>query len=81
MNEMKIFRNAEFGNVRVVELNGEPWFVGKDVASALGYTDLTHSITDHVDEEDRVNSKLRVKTTPSLDSVERGLSMKAAFTA
>lgn len=37
MNELQIFQNKEFGNVRVIEINGEPWFVGKDVAEALGY--------------------------------------------
>ena len=38
MNEVAIFENKSFGNVRVVDKNGEPWFVGKDVATALGYT-------------------------------------------
>ncbi len=42
----------------------EPWFVGKDIASALGYTDLTHCITDHVDDDDRVNSKTRGQNGP-----------------
>lgn len=37
MSEMQIFRNAEFGAVRVVDVNGDPWFVAKDVARALGY--------------------------------------------
>ena len=36
-SELKIFENAEFGSIRTVEKNGEPWFVGKDVASILGY--------------------------------------------
>lgn len=57
MNELKIFNNPEFGEIRTVIIDGEPWFVGKDMASALGYTDLNHSILDHVDSEDRVNSK------------------------
>ena len=37
MNELQIFNNEQFGEIRAVELNGEPWFVGKDVAQALGY--------------------------------------------
>lgn len=37
MNEVKIFENEKFGNVRAVEIDGEPWFVGKDVAIALGF--------------------------------------------
>lgn len=57
MNDMQIFNNPEFGKVRVVTIDKEPWFVGKDVAMALGYSDLTHAVLDHVDIEDRVNSK------------------------
>lgn len=57
MNEIKIFNNEEFGQVRTVAIDNEPWFVGKDVAVALGYKDITHTILDHVDEDDRVNSK------------------------
>lgn len=64
MSELKIFENPEFGNIRAIEINGEPWMVGKDVAAALGYTDLTHSITDHVDEEDRINSKTQGQNAP-----------------
>ena len=57
MGELQIFKNDEFGEIRTVEISGEPWFVGKDVAAILGYTDLVHAVLDHVDEEDRVNSK------------------------
>lgn len=53
MNEIKIFNNEEFGSVRVVEIDGEPWFVGKDVAERLGYADLGTAILDHVDDIDR----------------------------
>ncbi len=53
MNDVKIFENAEFGSIRVTELNGEPWFVGKDVADALGYSNSRKAIIDHVDEEDK----------------------------
>lgn len=53
MNEMQIFTNPEFGEMRAVELNGEPWFVGKDVAAALGYTNTRDAVERHVDAEDR----------------------------
>jgi len=51
--EMQIFTNKEFGQVRVIEQNGEPWFVGKDVAEILGYTNSRKALGDHVDEEDK----------------------------
>lgn len=57
MNELQIFSNEQFGSVRVIEKNGEPWFVGKDVADILGYTNQNEAIQDHVDEEDKLNSK------------------------
>lgn len=53
MNEVKIFENKEFGRIREITINGEPWFVGKDVASALGYERATKAIQDHVDFEDK----------------------------
>lgn len=43
-NEMKIFNNEEFGNIRTVTIDGEPWFVGKDVAIALGYKDTSDAM-------------------------------------
>ena len=52
MNELMVFNNAEFGNVRTMEINGEPWFVGKDVAESLGYTNPTKAMQDHIDKED-----------------------------
>ena len=53
MKEMQIFENQEFGTVRTVELDGEPWLVGKDVAQALGYSDTDQALRKHVDEEDK----------------------------
>jgi len=53
MNELQIFSNPEFGSIRTVDQNGEPWFVGKDVATALGYGNPQKAIRDHVDEQDR----------------------------
>lgn len=53
MKEMQIFENQEFGTVRTVELDGEPWLVGKDVAQALGYSNPRKALADHVEEEDK----------------------------
>lgn len=53
MNEIQIFSNKEFGNIRTVNIDGEPWFVGKDVANALGYSNNRKAISDHVGEEDK----------------------------
>ena len=53
MNDLQIFSNPEFGDIRTVDQNGEPWFVGKDVAAALGYGNPQKAIRDHVDEQDR----------------------------
>lgn len=53
MNEIRIFKSEEFGEIRTVEICGEPWFVGKDVAETLGYERPTKAVSDHVDGEDR----------------------------
>lgn len=53
MNTLQIFKNKEFGQIRTVTIDNEPWFVGKDVASALGYTNPQKAVRDHVSEEDR----------------------------
>lgn len=53
MEEIKIFNSPEFGAVRTVAIDGEPWFVGKDVAVALGYKDTVNAIKSHVDEQDK----------------------------
>lgn len=54
MNEIQIFNNPEFGDVRTVMIDGEPWFVGKDVANALGYV-RTNSMLKLVDNDDKRN--------------------------
>lgn len=66
MNKLTVFNNPEFGVIRTVVINDEPWFVGKDVAIALGYTDVKHAVLDHVAEEDRVNSKTQGQNAPEL---------------
>ena len=53
MQKLQIFKNEEFGEVRTVTIDNEPWFVGKDVATALGYERATKAIQDHVNEEDK----------------------------
>lgn len=53
MNELKVFNSEEFGDVRTVTINGDPWFVGKDVAAALGFTNPRDSISTHVFDEDK----------------------------
>lgn len=58
MTDLQIFNSPEFGAIRTIEKDGEPWFVGKDVAIALGYTDLNKAIAMHVDDEDKLNDKM-----------------------
>lgn len=53
MKELQVFENPEFGKVRAVEVEEEPWFVGKDVAQALGYKDTVNALKSHVDGEDK----------------------------
>lgn len=53
MNEIKIFKNEDFGEVRTIEIDNEPWFIGKDVADVLGYQNGSRDVNRHVDEEDR----------------------------
>ncbi len=59
MNEIKIFDNPEFGKVRTMEINGEPYFVGKDVAEILGYTKARNAIASHVDSEDKKDALIQ----------------------
>lgn len=74
MNQMEIFKNPEFGAIRAVEIDGEPWLVGKDVSLALGYTNPQKAIRDHVDAEDRtVNDSFTVNGTAITLINESGL--------
>lgn len=57
MNEIKIFENVEFGQIRTVEIDGEPWLVGKDVAEALGYKDTSDALKKHVDADDKLTRR------------------------
>lgn len=58
-NTMQVFTNKEFGSIRTVEMNGEPWFVGKDVADALGYKKTENAIATHVDAEDKTSTLIQ----------------------
>ncbi len=58
MNELQIFKNEEFGEIRTIEVNNQPWFVGKDVADILGYRNGSRDINNHVEEEDRLKYQI-----------------------
>lgn len=62
MNDLKIFSNKEFGEVRTVTIDGEPWLVGKDVALSLKYKDTVNALKNHVSDEDKKRWQI---TTPS----------------
>ncbi|GHU54734.1 hypothetical protein AGMMS49975_15510 [Clostridia bacterium] len=79
MDELKIFEKEEFGAVRVLEIEGTPWFVGKDVAEILGYGRERDAIVRHVDEEDAVKHGVSVNRAvdgngvPSVAEIEMTL--------
>ena len=58
MNQLEIFKNREFGEIRTVTVDGEPWFVAKDIAEILQYTNTQKAIRDHVDEEDKLTERI-----------------------
>lgn len=58
MNALQIFKNPEFGQIRTVEVEGEPWLIGKDVAEALGYANPKNAVPNHVDEEDKLSTQI-----------------------
>jgi prophage antirepressor-like protein len=72
-NEIQVFTNEEFGSVRTIEQNGEVWFIGKDVALALGYENTRDAIRRHVDAEDKTMIQRSVHST--LDIPNRGMSI------
>lgn len=53
MYELEIFKNEEFGEIRMIMINNEPWFVGKDIAEVLGYVKERNAIAAHVEAEDK----------------------------
>ncbi|KPU42138.1 hypothetical protein OXPF_39170 [Oxobacter pfennigii] len=58
MSELQIFNNKEFGQVRVIQKDGEPWFIGKDIAEVLGYKDTSDALKKHVDEDDKLTLQI-----------------------
>ena len=58
MTDLQIFNSPEFGAIRTIEKDGEPWFVGKDVAEILGYTNTPKAIKDHIDYEDKLTERI-----------------------
>ena len=73
-DQIQVFNNTEFGNIRTLEIDGEPYFVGRDVAIALGYTNPQKSIRDHIDNEDKtVNESFTVNGTQAILINESGL--------
>ncbi|MDD3337801.1 MAG: BRO family protein [Lachnospiraceae bacterium] len=60
MSELQIFSNPEFGKIRTLMIESEPWAVGKDVATALGYSNTADAIQKHVDDEDKLTSQIAI---------------------
>ena len=59
MQNLTVFENPAFGTVRTVEVEGEPWLVGKDVAAALGYAKPENALAAHVDDEDKTTTLIQ----------------------
>lgn len=75
MNDIQIFKNAEFGSIRTVAINNEPWFVGKDITDVLGYQNGSRDINHHVDEEDRKIINSQNYQNGTLEIPNRGLTV------
>lgn len=60
MTDLQIFNSPEFGAIRTIEKDGEPWFVGKDVAVSLGYSNTADAVQKHVDDDDRLTSQIAI---------------------
>lgn len=74
MNDIQVFQDVQFGQVRAIIIKNEPWFIGKDVCATLGYARPDNAVTDRVDEEDRiyVDSKTRPEIKDKIDYRELG---------
>lgn len=74
MSKIQIFKNDNFGAIRTLEISGEPWFVGKDVAEVLGYSNPQKAVRDHIDDDDKtVNESFTVNGTQGVLINESGL--------
>lgn len=58
MNAVKLFKNSEFGEIRIVPINNEPWFIGSEIAKILSYTNPSKAIRDHVDPEEKLTERI-----------------------
>ena len=65
MNKLQIFKNAEFGSVRTVIVDNKPYFVGRDVAVALGYSNASKAVATHIDEKDKVFVMIDIADAPN----------------
>lgn len=73
MNELQIFRNPAFGEVRTISINNEPWFIGKEIAEILGYSNTRDAIALHIDDEDK--RLIQRSQIPTLEIPNRGMSI------
>lgn len=72
LNELTVWQHQQFGSIRSIVVNDEPWFVGKDVAEILGYANQNEAVAEHVDIEDKLNSK-------SLSNFELNLGQRGGW--
>ena len=74
-NQIQLFTNQLFGNIRVLSIKGEPWFIGKDIALALGYVDTINALKQHIEKVDKDKVKLKTKGGPQTMTIinESGL--------
>ena len=82
MNDLQIFNHPDFGAVRTVTINDEPWFVGKDVAQVLGYAKTENTLAAHVDGDDTLKQGItdslgRIQNTTLIN--ESGLYSQAKY--
>ena len=66
---IEVFKNDEFGSIRTMTVDGEPWFVGKDITDVLGYQNASKALADHVDDDDKLNNE-------SLSSLQQGQRLR-----
>ena len=72
MNNLTVFKNQDFGEVRTVTINDEPYFVGKDVAEILGYQNGSRDINRHIDDEDRIMIDNETQSQIGIELGQRG---------
>ena len=75
MNELQVFTNPEFGQVRTVTIEEEPWFVGKDVALALGYESPRAAVSKKVDPEDKGVSEMETPSGRQQMTIIKGVNL------